>query len=170
MAAKKTREGSGGMDNDMEKSRSRRTQVSVAMVFAASLLAACSNPGKSMSSTSTAALKASTAGANAPCGTSVPVGPSNPNGIYHTLPASLKSVYISLPYALNASVWEHHSRTKGPWKIGYIAEPIGSAYQQDVLTGMQADFAKAKAEGLVEGSLITNIPATQAASSPEQQI
>ena len=153
-----------------KKSRSRRTQALLAMVLAGALLAACSSSGKSSSSTSTAASNTSTAAATAPCGTSVPVGPSNPNGIYKTLPAALKTVYSSLPYTLNPSVWEHHSKVKGPWKIGYIAEPIGSAYQQDVLTGMQADFAMAKAKGLVTGSLITNIPATQASSSPEQQI
>ena len=39
-----------------------------------------------------------------------------------------------------------------------------------MLDGLKSQFAKAKAKGLVTGSLITNIPATIAASTPEQEI
>jgi ABC-type sugar transport system substrate-binding protein len=39
-----------------------------------------------------------------------------------------------------------------------------------VLTGLKNQFAIAKKEGLVQGSLVTNIPATMAASTAEQQI
>ena len=59
---------------------------------------------------------------------------------------------------------------KPPWKIGYIAFAITNPYNADVLTGLKQQFAKAKAAGLVTGSLVTNIPATFAASTPEQQI
>ncbi len=159
------------MNKRFNASKLPKLTAGACMLLAASLLGACSGSGGASSSTSPAtASNVSEARTSASCGTSVAVGPSNPSGIYQTLPAALKSVYVSLPYALNSSVWVHHSKVKGPWKIGYIAEPIASAYQQDVLTGLQADFAMAKTKGLVEGSLITNVPATQAASTPEQQI
>ncbi len=104
------------------------------------------------------------------CGYSAPVGPANPGGIYKTLTSTLKAVYSSDPGALNASPWAHSKPVKGPWKIGYIAFAITNPYNQHVLDGLKSQFAKAKAKGLVSGSLVTNIPATIAASTPEQEI
>ena len=71
---------------------------------------------------------------------------------------------------VDASPWAHSKPVKGPWKIGYIAFAITNPYNQHVLDGLKAQFAKAKAKGLVTGSLVTNIPATIAASTPEQEI
>jgi ABC-type sugar transport system substrate-binding protein len=85
--------------------------------------------------------------------------------------ASLKAVYSSYPGDLIASPWATTKITaKPPWKIGYIAFAITNQYNQDSLNGLQKEFAIAKAAGLVQGSLITNIPATMAASTGEQQI
>jgi ABC-type sugar transport system substrate-binding protein len=112
-----------------------------------------------------------TARVAATCGTSVPVGPANPNGIYKTLPAALKSIYSSYPGQLIASPWATKKiKAKPPWKIGYIAFAITNQYNQDVLNGLRNQFAIAKRKGLVKGSLLTNIPATFAASTPEEQI
>jgi ribose transport system substrate-binding protein len=110
------------------------------------------------------------AAASHPCGYSAPVGPANPSGVYQTMSAALKKVYISDPGAVNASPWAHSKAVKGPWKIGYIAFAITNPYNQHVLDGLKAQFAKAKAKGLVTGSLVTNIPATITASTPEQEI
>src|ERR1700726_4186528 len=124
-----------------------------------------------MALTSTgSAVASSTAAAAHACGYSAPVGPTNPNGIYSPLSAKLKAVYSSDPGALNASPWAHSKPVKGPWKIGYIAFAITNPYNQHVLDGLKSQFAKAKAKGLVSGSLVTNIPATIAASTPEQEI
>ena len=81
-----------------------------------------------------------------------------------------KKIYSSDPGALNASPWAHSKPVKGPWKIGYIAFAITNPYNQHVLDGLKTQFAEAKTKGLVTGSLITNIPATIAASTPEQEI
>ena len=105
------------------------------------------------------------------CGTTVPVGPSNPTGVYASMPASLKGIYSSYPNELIQSPWATTKITaKPPWKIGFIAFAITNPYNQDVLTGLQQQFAIAKTAGLVTGSLVTNIPATMAASTAEQQI
>ncbi len=154
-------------------------------LLAAGLAAACSSGGSSSASapaassagTSAGSSSGSTAaagggtGASGACGTTVPVGPSNPSGVYASMPASLKSIYSSFPGELIASPWATTKITaKPPWKIGYIAFAITNPYNQDVLTELQQQFAKAKAAGLVTGSLVTNIPATMAASTAEQQI
>jgi ABC-type sugar transport system substrate-binding protein len=154
-------------------------------LLAAGLAAACSSGGSSSTGSSAATSAGTSAPASAaagggggggaaaagPCGTTVPVGPSNPSGVYASMPANLKSIYSSYPNELIQSPWATTKITaKPPWKIGFIAFAITNPYNQDVLTGLQQQFAKAKAAGLVTGSLITNIPATMAASTAEQQI
>jgi ABC-type sugar transport system substrate-binding protein len=101
----------------------------------------------------------------------VPVGPSNPNGVYASMNADLKKIYSSYPNELIQSPWATAKiKAKPPWKIGFIAFAITNPYNQDVLDGLKQQFAAAKAKGLVTGDLITNIPATMAASTAEQQI
>jgi ribose transport system substrate-binding protein len=154
-------------------------------LLAAGLAGACSSGGSSStassaatsagtstgSSTGAAAAAGGGAAAAGTCGSTVPVGPSNPSGVYASMPASLKSIYSSYPNELIQSPWATTKITaKPPWKIGFIAFAITNPYNQDVLTGLQQQFAIAKKAGLVTGSLITNIPATMAASTAEQQI
>ena len=152
-------------------------------LLAAGLAAACSSGGSSSTAASGAASGATSAASAAAgggaggaaaagaCGSTVPVGPSNPTGVYASMPANLKSIYSSYPNELIQSPWATTKITaKPPWKIGFIAFAITNPYNQDVLTGLQQQFAKAKAAGLVTGSLVTNIPATMAASTAEQQI
>jgi ribose transport system substrate-binding protein len=150
--------------------RTRKSWAILASVaLATAVTAACSS---SPSSSTTAAGGTGTGtGTTSACGTTVAVGPSNPSGIYSTLSPALKAIYSSFPGQLIASPWATKKITaKPPWKIGYIAFAITNPYNQDVLTGLQQEFAKAKAQGLVTGSLVTNIPATMAASTAEQQI
>src|SRR5215469_12081813 len=150
--------------------RRRRTWTWLACaVLVAAVTAACSSSGSSSSSSSTATNSGTTA--NAKCGTTVPVGPSNPSGVYASMPTSLQAIYSSYPGELIQSPWATTKiKAKPPWKIGYIAFAITNQYNQDSLNGLKKQFAIAKAAGLVQGSLLTNIPATMAASTGEQQI
>jgi ABC-type sugar transport system substrate-binding protein len=132
--------------------------------------ASATSAAPAAASGSAAAASGSAAGGGTTCGTTVAVGPSNPGGVYATLSAKLKNVYSSYPYALNASPWASAKKVKGPWKVGNISFAINNPFSQDALTGLQREFAKAKAAGLVTGSLMTSIPATQDASTPEAQI
>jgi ABC-type sugar transport system substrate-binding protein len=114
---------------------------------------------------------AAASGGGGACGTPVAVGPANPNGVYKTLSPELQKIYTSYPGDLLPSPWATTKITaKPPWKIGYITFAVANPYNQHVLDGLNAEFAKAKAAGLVTGSLVTNIPATMAASTAEQQI
>ncbi|HUZ21816.1 MAG TPA: substrate-binding domain-containing protein [Acidimicrobiales bacterium] len=151
----------------MLTSRRRRARAGVlgALLVAAPLTAATS------AGVASASAPATTAKAAASCGTSVRVGPSNPSGIYKSLPANLKAIYSSYPGALIQSPWATKKITaKPPWKIGYIAFATTNPYNADVVTGLKQQFALAKKAGLVKGSLVTDIPATIAESTPEQQI
>jgi ribose transport system substrate-binding protein len=150
-------------------SRGRHAWIRLAGVLVvAAVTAACSSSGSSSAPT-TAASGAGSAGSK--CGTTVAVGPANPTGVYASMPTSLKGIYSSYPGELIQSPWATTKITaKPPWKIGYVAFAITNPYNQDSLNGLKQQFAKAKAAGLVTGSLITNIPATLAASTAEQQI
>jgi len=152
------------------KARRRHTWAMLAgVLLVTAVTAACSSSSSSSSTTSAANNGGNNA--NSKCGTAVPVGPSNPNGVYKTLSPGLQKIYTSYPGELAQSPWATKKITaKPPWKIGYIAFAITNPYNQDSLNGLKQQFAKAKAAGLVQGSLITNIPATFAASTGEQQI
>jgi ABC-type sugar transport system substrate-binding protein len=157
--------------------RARRGPV-IAAAVAAAAVTTCAIAGCSSASSTAPAAASSPAGtavaasgsSGGACGTSVAVGPSNPGGVYATLSSTLKQVYSSYPYALNASPWADAKKVKGPWKVGNISFAISNPFSEDALTGLQQQFAKAKAAGLVTGSLLTSIPATADGSTPEQQI
>ena len=130
------------------------------VMLVSALAAACSS---SSSSSATAGAGAGGGGgaATSSCGTAVAVGPKNPSGVYSSLTPDLKKIYTSYPDNLIVSPWATTKITaKPPWKIGYVAFAITNPYNQHVLDGLKDQFAQAKAAGLVQGSLVTNIPAT----------
>jgi ribose transport system substrate-binding protein len=105
------------------------------------------------------------------CGDTVAVGPTNKDGVYSTMTQELKDIYSSYPDALVESPWATKKITaKPPWKIGYITVGVSNQYQNNVLKQLKEEFALAKAKGLVEGELVTNIPPSLAQSTPESQI
>ena len=149
----------------------RQIGTSLAGVVLVSALAAACSSSSSSSSTAGAGSGGGGGSATSSCGTAVAVGPKNPSGVYSTLSPELKKIYTSYPDNLIVSPWATTKITaKPPWKIGYVAFAITNPYNQHVLDGLKAQFAQAKSAGLVTGSLITNIPATMAASTAEQQI
>jgi len=139
----------------------------VTPLLAAGGISSASSASASASASARASVKAK---ATAACGTTVPVGPSNPNGIYKTLPANLKTIYSTYPGALLVSPWAHWKGIKGPWKLGYIDFAIGTPYDQHVLDELNLLYKQGVKQGLLTGSLTTSIPATQALSTPEAQI
>jgi ribose transport system substrate-binding protein len=151
------------------RTRVRRVGTNLAgLILVSALAAACSSSSSTSSSTAATGGGATTTSS---CGTAVAVGPQNPNGVYASLSPDLKKIYTSYPQDLIQSPWATTKITaKPPWKVGYVAFAITNPYNQHVLDGLKQQFAQAKAAGLVTGSLVTNIPATMAASTAEQQI
>ena len=151
----------------------RHTWIALASAVAVALVAAACSSTTSSSSTASSSTGAN-AGAGSSsnsCGTSVAVGPANPSGVYASMSPSLKAIYSSFPGDLIQSPWATTTiKAKPPWKVGFIAFAITSPYNYHVLVGLQQQFAIAKKAGLVQGSLLTNIPATMAASTAEEQI
>ena len=153
------------MSQERKQTMRQRLRATVAVGAIAGVAAAVALTGGA-----SAVAKSAKVAATEPCGYSAPVGPANPKGVYQSLSPALKAVYASDPGTLTASVWAHSKPVKGPWKIGFIEIALISPYQTDLLAGMKEQFAKAKKAGVVSGSLITNIPATIAATTPEAQI
>lgn len=112
---------------------------------------------------------ASTETGEGACGESVKIGPSNPEGVFKTLDPELQKVYASYPGELEESAWANYN-TPGPWKIGLIGFPSINSYFKERLSGVEEEFEAAKAEGLVEGSLVTSIPGSPEQMTPESQI
>lgn len=105
------------------------------------------------------------------CGDTVSVGPKNKDGVFAQMSPELQDVYGSYPDNIVESPWATTKITaKPPWKIGYITIGISNQYQNNVLKSLKTEFAAAKAQGLVEGDLVTNIPPSLAQSTPESQI
>ncbi len=170
--------------------RARRSLIVLALVaFMGAALAACGGGSSSSSESSTPAAEegggegaaaaeggaeeggseAATAAAEGECGTSVPIGPANPSGIFKTLSPELQEIYASYPGELNESPWKGFKK-KGPWSIGLIGFPSINSYFKERLAGLEEEFDKAKSEGLVEGSLVTSIPGSPEQMTPESQI
>jgi ribose transport system substrate-binding protein len=106
------------------------------------------------------------------CGDTVPVGPKNKDdAAFQSMSERLQGVYGSYPEDVVESPWATKKITAPmPWKIGYITIGISNQYQNNVLKQLKKEFAEAKAKGIVEGELVTNIPPSLAQSTPESQI
>jgi ribose transport system substrate-binding protein len=94
----------------------------------------------------------------------------DPDGAFKKLPPEIQKRYGPWPYSVRATPWEAFKGVKKPWKIGLIMFPVGSPWQADVISQVEKEFAKAKAKGLVTGSLQKYIQPSQATATPEQQI
>jgi ribose transport system substrate-binding protein len=158
----------------MKASMSGRARAGIAgaVTVMVSVLAACgsSSPGSSSTPASAAAGSGGGGGSTVACGTNVPVPPSNPAGIYATLPKDVQARYQNWPFPLNASPWASTRKVKGPWKIGFISFAFGTPWQFHLLAEVKTMFAKAKAAGLVTGTLQTYIQPSNSTATPEQQI
>jgi ribose transport system substrate-binding protein len=147
----------------------RRFAMAAGVALVATTLAACGDSSSSSSTTATAS-GGTTASAGSTCGTSAPIGPANPDGVFASLDPKLKKIYQPYPDELDESAWANFKKKKGPWQVGLIGFPSINDYFKDRLAGMQAEFNAAKAKGLVSGSLVTSIPGSAQQMTPESQV
>jgi ribose transport system substrate-binding protein len=117
-----------------------------------------------------AAPAASTSAAAQKCGQDVVYKAKDPDGVFKTLPKNIQARYGPYPYEIRKTPWEAFEGKPKPWKIGLIMFPVGSPWQANLIKQAETEFAKAKAKGLVEGSLVKYIQPSQATATPEQQI
>jgi ribose transport system substrate-binding protein len=138
--------------------------VVVLVALIAAILAA--SPASARSSSATA----STAAVAQKCGQDVAYKTKDPDGVFKTLSPAIQARYGPYPYPVKASPWTAFKGVKKPWKIGLITFPVGSPWLADVIKQVGVEFNKAKAKGLVTGTLQKYIQPSYATATPEQQI
>ena len=111
-----------------------------------------------------------TAATTGKCGEKPETPIEDPEGVVASLPKSTQELYSGYPGPIRKSPWANFKGTPGPWKIGLIGFPSINSYFKERLTGMEEEFEAAKAEGLVEGALVTSIPGSPEQMTPESQI
>jgi ribose transport system substrate-binding protein len=104
------------------------------------------------------------------CGTDVVYKAKDPDGVFKTLPKNIQARYGPYPYEIRKTPWEAFEGKPKPWKIGLITFPVGSPWLANLIKQVGVEFNKAKAKGLVEGTLQKYIQASYATATPEQQI
>ena len=121
--------------------------------------------------TGTASARPTAAAATAQaCGQDVSYKIKDPDGVFKTLSPTVQARYGPYPYPVKASPWTAFAGVKKPWKIGLITFPVGSPWLADVIKQVGTEFDKAKAKGLVTGTLQKYIQPSYATATPEQQI
>jgi len=104
------------------------------------------------------------------CGQDVVYKVKDPDGVFKTLPKNIQARYGPWPYQVRKTLWESFEGKPKPWKIGLITFPVGSPWLADLIKQVGVEFNKAKAKGLVEGTLQKYIQPSYATATPEQQI
>ena len=147
------------------KRRSRFWAGSVGVVVLVAAVAAA------MLTASASARPSATAAAAQACGQDVSYinKIKDPDGVFKKLPANIQARYGPWPYQVKSTPWENSKPVKKPWKIGIVTFPIGSPWLADLIKQVGVEFNKAKAKGLVTGSLQKYIQASYATATPEQQ-
>lgn len=155
-----------------------RPLLMVAMLALIGVVLAACGSSSSSSSTSAAAEGAETASSETSegesesegsCGENVPIGPSNPDGVFASMDPELQEIYASYPGELTESPWKDFEK-KPPWKVGLIGFPALNDYFKDRLEGLEEDVAEAEEKGLVEGPLVTSLPGSIEQMTPESQV
>ena len=139
------------------------TALSLPLVL---MFSACTPPPASSAGPSTAAAPAADPGS---CGTVPEFDVKDVDGAVAALPAEIRANYASYPEEVYASPWKDLPKADGPVKVGLSYLPIANPFGKSVLDQLEASFAEAKAEGLVEGELVKRIMPDPATMTPAEQ-
>jgi ribose transport system substrate-binding protein len=134
------------------------------------MLLLCAIVAAVFAATSASAGSTSVAATAQKCGEDVVYPAKDPDGAFKKLPKEIQARYGPYPYEIKATPWEAFKGKPKPWKIGLITFPVGSPWLADVIKQVGTEFNKAKAKGLVEGTLQKYIQPSYATATPEQQI
>jgi ribose transport system substrate-binding protein len=154
-----------GSSNGSRRRRARPWLVSAGALLGVAAVAAAA----AATSASAGSVKQQAAAAQK-CGQDVVYKAKDPDGVFAKLPKNIQARYGPYPYEIRATPWENFKGKPKPWKIGLITFPVGSPWLADVIKQVGVEFNKAKAKGLVEGSLQKYIQPSYATATPEQQI
>lgn len=104
------------------------------------------------------------------CGETPESPVEDPEGVVASLSESTQKLYSGYPGPVRKSPWANYKGTKGPWKIGLSNLAVNSAFETNLINGLEKAFAQAKEEGLVTGELEKEILPDEATQTPAQQI
>ncbi len=163
----------------------RRSGLVIAGIAASLVLAACSSTKTTTSNGGggggdTTGASGSSAPANSQvsnaivtppttCGEDLKYTQPDPDKIISGLPASVQQAVSTYPYVVRGTPWSTFKGKKGPWKLGYISVPVNNPWQVNLTAQLKSEFAAAKAQGLVTGSLNIYIQPSSSTATPEQQ-
>ena len=111
-----------------------------------------------------------TAATTGECGEKPETPIEDPEGVVASLPKSTQELYSGYPGPIRKSPWATFEGTPGPWKIGLSNLAVNSAFETNLIHGLEKAFDQAKEEGLVTGSLEKAILPDEATETPAQQI
>ncbi|MFC4468669.1 substrate-binding domain-containing protein [Streptomyces xiangluensis] len=158
----------------MNRSIHRRARTRVAAsstgIVLTVLLAGCGGSSGTVGSGASAGTTDTKGEASAECGKVPTIAPKDPDGAVKALPADLQKVYNAYGEEVFASAWQDKKALGRPAKVGFSYLPTSNAYAAAVVKQLEASFADAKAEGLVQGKLVKRIMTDPATMTPAEQI
>lgn len=104
------------------------------------------------------------------CGQVPEIPVEDPEGVVAGMPKSTQKLYSGYPGPVRKSPWATYKGTPGPWKIGLSNLAVNSAFETNLIHGLEKAFAQAKEEGLVTGELEKAILPDESTETPAQQI
>src|SRR5262245_10135643 len=143
-------EGGDALMRRFTESRRRRRATGALAVCAVLAAVLATVVGSAWSATSSNTIKAV---APKKCGDVVAYPKTDPDGILKKMPATVQNWYKPYPFEVRATPWTTFKGKSGPWTVGYISFPIANPWKVNFLQELKKEFAAAKAQGLVSGSL-----------------
>ena len=104
------------------------------------------------------------------CGQVPEIPVEDPEGVVAGMPESTQKLYSGYPGPVRKSPWANYKGSKPPWRIGLSNLAVNSAFETNLIEGLEKAFAQAKEEGLVTGELEKAILPDEATETPAQQI
>jgi ABC-type sugar transport system substrate-binding protein len=154
----------------MTRPRRRFVAVAAAIASAGLLLSACGSTPAGNSAGSASSGTGGGVGESAQCGEAPIVAADFRGGADEGMSDETKAQYSGYPGPIRVSPYASMPAKEGPWKIGFSSLASNSAFTDNLLTGLQEAFAKAKELGLVTGDLQLSIMPDASTQTPAAQI
>ncbi|MGW1783982.1 substrate-binding domain-containing protein [Streptomyces sp. NPDC002143] len=158
----------------MNRSTPRRVPTRVVAsstgIVLTALLTGCGGSGGTVASDASGSATDTAGKASAACGQVPTIAPTDPDGAVKALPADLQKAYNAYGEDVFASAWQNKKTLGRAAKVGFSFLPASNAFAVAVVKQMEASFAAAKVDGLVQGELVKRIMTDPATMTPAEQI
>lgn len=109
---------------------------------------------------------------NDTCGVAPVIPPQDdPDDLIAALPQDAQDAFSGFPLPIQTSSWaDTLPAAEAPYTVGLSFLPVANAWATTAVAEIEAQFEEAKAEGLVEGELLVQIPADASTMTAADQI